>query len=77
MASVLTLGSTDAGALPVDPKVAALVVERREMERRMENLRLLKESMEPAKYASELEKLALEIARKTREIRTAEGVTKP
>ena len=77
MASVLTLGSTDAGALPVDPKVAALVVERREMERRMENLRLLKDSMEPAKYASELEKLALEIARKTREIRAAEGVTKP
>jgi hypothetical protein len=77
MASVLTLGSIDGAVTPSDPKVAALLAERREMERRMENLRLLKESMEPERYASELEKLALEIARKTREIRAAEGTTKP
>ena len=43
------------------------------MERRVESLRLLKDSMDPARYASELEKLATGIALKTREIRTAEG----
>jgi hypothetical protein len=34
---------------------------------------LLKESMDPAKYSSELEKLVTAIALKTREIRAAEG----
>jgi hypothetical protein len=43
------------------------------MERQVESLRLLKDSMDPAKYQSELEKLATDIALKTREIRAAEG----
>jgi hypothetical protein len=72
VASVLTIGSIETQGAPSDPKVAALVAERRELERRLENLRLLKDSMEPAKYTSELEKIAVEIARKTREIRAAE-----
>jgi hypothetical protein len=59
--------------LPSDPKVRALYLERRELERRVESLRLLKESMEPARYSSELEKLVTAIALKTREIRSAEG----
>lgn len=43
------------------------------MERRVESLRLLKDSMDPARYSSELEKLVTDIALKTREIRAAEG----
>jgi len=35
--------------------------------------RLLKESMDPAKYQSELEKLVTDLALKTREIRSLEG----
>lgn len=73
VAAVLSLGSTESDGLPTDPKVRALYVERREMERRVEALRLLKESMDPARYTSELEKLVTGIALKTREIRAAEG----
>jgi hypothetical protein len=52
--------------------VRALHLERREMERRIESLRLLKGSMAPARYTSELEELATAIALKTSEIRQAE-----
>jgi hypothetical protein len=74
VASVLTMGSAAAtDPLPSDPKVRALYVERRDLERRIEGLKLLKESMEPARYASELERLATELALKTRQIREVEG----
>jgi hypothetical protein len=72
VAAILSLGSIDGTAAPSDPKLAALMEERRELERRVEQLRLLKESMEPARYTSQLEQLAVEIARKTREIRELE-----
>ena len=68
----MALGSTDAADLPSDPKLRALYLERRDLERRVESLRLMKEQMPPAQYTSELEKLATEVARKTREIRQAE-----
>ena len=51
--------------LPVGSEARALYVERRELERRVEALRLLKDSMDPAKYTSELEKLVTAIALKT------------
>lgn len=73
VATIVSLGSTEASGLPADPKLRALYVERRNMERQVESLRLLKDSMDPAKYQSELEKLATDIALKTREIRAAEG----
>jgi hypothetical protein len=74
LAASLSLGSVaDAAPLPEDPKLRALVVERRELERRVESLRLLKDSMPPAKYTAELEKLVTDLALKTREIRTLEG----
>ena len=72
LASVLALGSAADAALPADPKLRALYIERRDMERRVEALRLLKDSMEPARYAAELEKLVTDLALKTREIRAAE-----
>ena len=77
VASVLSLGSIEPTGQPSDPKVAALLAERRDLERRVENLKLLKEGMDPAKYTSELERLAVEIARKTQEIRAAEGAATP
>jgi hypothetical protein len=49
------------------------VLEQRDLEHRVESLRLLKESMDPAKYQSELEKLVTDLALKTREIRNLEG----
>jgi peptidase C13-like protein len=73
VAAVLSLGVIGGDDLPADPKVRALTLERRDMERRVEALRLLKDSMEPAKYTSELEKLVTAIALKTREIRAAEA----
>ena len=73
VASVVSLGVTGDDGLPSDPKLRALHVERRDLERRVESLRLLKESMDPAKYTSELEKLVTAIALKTREIRAADG----
>jgi hypothetical protein len=73
VASVVSLGSTDAAGLPADPKLRALYLERRDLERRVETLRLMKDKMEPAKYATELESLATAVALKTREIRQAEG----
>jgi len=73
VASVVSLGVAGDDGLPTDPKLRALHVERRDLERRVEALRLLKEGMDPARYTSELEKLVTAIALKTREIRAAEG----
>jgi hypothetical protein len=73
VASVVSLGVAGDDGLPSDPKLRALHVERRDLERRVESLRLLKESMDAAKYSAELEKLVTAIALKTREIRAAEG----
>jgi hypothetical protein len=73
VAAVVSLGVAGDEGLPSDPKVRALYVERRDLERRVESLRLLKESMDAAKYSAELEKLVTAIALKTREIRAAEG----
>ena len=73
LAATLALGSTDAAGLPADPALRALYLERQEMERRIESLRLLRAGMDPARYAAELERLATELALKTREIRALEG----
>jgi hypothetical protein len=74
VAAVLALGSAGASdPLPEDPQLRALVLERRDLERRVEALRLLKGSMPADKYAGELEKLVTEIALKTRQIRDLEG----
>ena len=72
-AAVLSLGSMRQQALPADEKVRALYVERSLIERRIDSLKLLKSGMEPEKYAAELEKLATELALKSRQIRDAEG----
>jgi hypothetical protein len=75
-ASVLALGRADANdPLPTDPRLRALYQERRELERRVEALRLMKGAMPADRYAAELEKLVTDIALKTRQIREIEGKT--
>jgi hypothetical protein len=74
LAAALSVGSTEAAVpLPSDPRLRALTLEQRELERRVEALRLLKDSMAPARYQTELERLVTELALKTREIRTLQG----
>jgi ribosomal protein L27 len=72
-ASVLSLGSTRHEAAPANEQLRALYAERQALERRIESLKLLKGGMDPDKYAAELEKLATELAVKSRQIREAEG----
>jgi hypothetical protein len=73
VAAVLSLGSVAAGdPLPGDPTLRALYLERRDLERRIEALKLLKGSMPADRYAAELEKLATDLALKTRQIRELE-----
>lgn len=73
VAAIVSFGMAGDDGLPADPKVRALHLERRELERRVESLRLLKDSMPPARYTSELESIVTAIALKTREIRAAEA----
>lgn len=74
VASILSLGTAASDqTVPSDPKLRALHDEQRALERRVESLRLLKDSMEPQRYASELEKALTELALKSRQIRAAGG----
>jgi hypothetical protein len=74
VASILSLGTVGSGeALPQDPKLRALHEERRDLERRVEGLKLLKTGMEPARYAAELEKLLIELSLKGRQIKDMEA----
>jgi hypothetical protein len=72
-AALVSLGSLHPEALPADPALRALYLERQQIERRIESLRLLKSGMDPEKYAAELERLGTDLALKTRQIREAEG----
>jgi hypothetical protein len=73
-AASLHLGGSAARAaqLPSDPGLRALYVERDELESRVAALKLLKGSMEPGRYAAELEGLLTELALKSRAIRQME-----
>jgi hypothetical protein len=72
-AAVISLGSLRQLALPADEKLRTLYLERQQIERRIEELKLLKSGMDPDKYNAELEKLATDLALKSRQIREAEG----
>jgi hypothetical protein len=74
VAAVLSLGTpTAALALPDDPKLRQLYEERRELERRVEAVKLMKGSLDAAKYAADLEKALTDLARTSAEIRALEG----
>jgi hypothetical protein len=57
-------------ALPDDTALAALVKRRAELDRQLDELKARKETMSPEQYAAELEKLLVEIARISVQIRT-------
>ena len=74
VAAVLSLGAAvSSDPLPDDPKLRALYLERRELEQRVEALKLLKSSMDPARYAGELEQLLTDLAMKSRQIKDSGG----
>lgn len=74
IAAILSLGApASALVLPQDPKLRQLYEERRDLEQRVESLKLLKAGMDPAKYASDLEKALTDLALKTQQIRALEG----
>jgi hypothetical protein len=74
VAAILSLGAPkESLALPADPKLRQLYQERRALEQKAESLKLLKASMPAEQYAAELEKVLIELARKTQEIRAIEG----
>jgi hypothetical protein len=68
----LTGSAARASTVPQDPALAGLAAERQDLESRIAALKVLKGSMDPAKYAAELERLVTELAVKSREIRERE-----
>ena len=74
IAAMLSLGAAAEDLkLPAEPALRKLYEERRELEQRAEALKLMKASMPPAQYAAELEKVLVDLARKSQEIRAIEG----
>jgi hypothetical protein len=65
--------SRSAAAATADPKLRALLDERDSLERQVAELRLRKDSMEPARYEGELEALLTNLAIKTKTIRELEA----
>ncbi len=59
--------------LPTDPRVAALVAERRALEGQVDALRRRKATMDSTAYERELERLLVEIATRSAAIRAATG----
>ena len=70
MAKVTYVQPDAAVALPSDTALAGLVTRRAELEAQLEELRARKESMPPDQYDAELERIVLEIARISAQIRT-------
>ena len=62
---------------PTDPRAAALVAERSELEEQVAALRRRKDSMTPAAYDAELERLLVLVAQKTQAIRALGTGAKP
>jgi hypothetical protein len=65
--------SRTAAAQAADPAMRALLEQRDALEQQVAELRLKKDSMDPAQYDQQLEKLLTDLALKTRAIRDAEG----
>lgn len=71
LAATITLEATAPAAS--DPRIAALLAERRALEAQVQDLRARKNSMDATAYEQELERLLLAIAARTQAIRAAEG----
>jgi len=62
-----------AGPTTDDPELRALYVDQRGLREQIEGLKILKDSMDPELYATELEQLLVALARKGQEIRARGG----
>jgi hypothetical protein len=70
VAKVTYLEPDAAVAMPTDAALAGLVRRRAELEAQVEELRARKDSMPPDQYDAELERIVLELARVSAQIRT-------
>ena len=64
--------SRTAAAQAADPAMRTLLEQRDALEKQVAELRLKKDTMDPARYDEELEKLLTDLALKTRAIRDME-----
>jgi hypothetical protein len=69
LARSVSFGAQRGQAAPLDPRAAALVAERSELEAKVAALRGRKDSMAPAAYEAELERLLVQVAEKSQAIR--------
>jgi hypothetical protein len=67
------LAARPATAAAASPELERLIAERQRMEAEIEALRERRSEMDDARYEAELERLLVEVALKTREIREMEG----
>jgi hypothetical protein len=65
--------SRTASAQAANPETRALLEQRDDLERKVAELRLRKDSMDPARYEQQLEQLLTDLALKTKAIRDLEG----
>lgn len=72
LARSVSFGVQRGNAAPLDPRAAALVAERSELEAKVAELRGRKDAMAPAAYEAELERLLVQVAEKTQAIRALE-----
>jgi hypothetical protein len=73
LARAMFLAPTVSTAAATNPRLVALYNEKRSLEDRIEGLRKIKDSIPPAMYEDQLEKLLIDLAQKTQEIKTLEG----
>ena len=70
-------GPRAAAAFPDDPELAALYEERQALEARVDDLRRIRGAEPSEQYTQELERLLVELALKSREIRQREAAKEP
>lgn len=69
LARSVSFGAQRGQSAPLDPRAASLVAERSELEAKVAALRGRKDSMTPAAYEAELERLLVQVAEKSQAIR--------
>jgi len=69
LARSVSFGAQRGESAPLNPRAAALVAERSELEAKVVALRGRKDSMPPAQYEAELERLLVQVAEKSQAIR--------
>ncbi len=73
LARGMFLAPTVSNVAATNPRLVALYNQKRSLEDRIEGLRKIKDSVPPAMYEDQLEKLLIDLAQTTQEIKTLEG----